>query len=340
MKICVFYILVIFFMITRAWGAVVLSEDFESGLDTSTWQTFTDSPSIFYPEVSNNVGPSGKGPYDGYYLRAATVDQGNNSGDQRNCGIIYKTPIDLTAQPIRVTWQGFEWADAVGFGLTSDTSTDFSFKEAVYFFMQNTDVTASIGQNGYDTIIYNHIGPGAGGKPRGTAEAELTIERIASGLYGINLSVKVNSADGSEDFTASGDTLILSPWAAGQEIWHIPDADAQAIHLMFIFRDSIPNALLMGNDIRLDNISVELAGAGSQVSIGSAESSVSISWQTEAGNEYVVATTDDMTSNWSDVSVDTGTGYTITYTDVGDTACANPGSDTVTKRFYSVRRTR
>ena len=337
---CVFYILVIFFMITRAWGAVVLTEDFESGLDTATWQTFSDSPSIFYPEASNNVGPSGKAPYAGYYLRAATVDQANNLGDQRNCGIIYKLPINLTAQPVKISWQGFEWADAVGFGLTADTSTNFDSMTAVYLFLQNTDVTASVGQNGYDTITDNHQGPGAAGKPRGTAAAELTIERIASGLYGVNFSVTVNTIDGAEDFATLGDTVILSPGAAGQEIWHIPDGDAQAIHLMFIFRDSVPNAFSMGNDIRIDNIRVELAGAGPQVGIGSAESSVSISWQTENGNEYVVATTDDMTSNWSDVAVDTGTGYTMNYTDVGDTARANPGSDTVTQRFYSVRRTK
>ena len=352
MKVWILSFLITFCVAAGAEGAVVLSEGFESGLDTATWQTFSDTSdtipyNLYYPEVvpGGTVGTSGLAGYNGGYLRAAAIDQANNLGDERVCGIIYKTPLDIKSEPLKISWQAFEWADGVGIGLTPTIETDFDSMTAIWVWFVNTDIWATEAKSNYDTPTipdnpinaYNAGGPNS--KAYGTAQGELTIERIDSGMYGITYRAWVNSSSLAEDF-ATQEPIVFSPHAQGQEIWKIPEIDAEQMHVMFFFQDVVPNVFSAGNDTRFDTITISRGGAGQEVPPEEVKTSLSLSWSSFEGAEYRVFSTEDLTS-WEDISgTITGTGGEVTYADTGDTVRPNPAASTVKRRYYNVLRTR
>jgi len=349
-----------------AFAEFELFEDFESGtLDSSKWEAWTGGPvpdpANFYVEVvdTNTVGPSGVAGVSGSYLRCATVDTANNQGmykNYRECGIYYKYPIDFTGDPVLIEYDGFEYVDEYGVGLTwTPNRRQFitGANDAVTSYAQNLTIPWTYNQGSY--TVFNQHGP-PDPPPHGIIDRKYGMQRFRlyfTYLGDDRLAVRISAWGNSEHFAGdylSQEELVISPryWDGAVQEWQLYPGDAQALYVYFRFRDAQyagegsqwnPDTNWGGNDMRIDNIHIRVAPLNIPTPIDEIVPASVIKWLSIDGIYYRVEYRDSALDPWQVASpLLRGSGDGLTWVDSGDQWLGRsaPKLSEIPKREYRV----
>ena len=318
------------FLNVTALAVLDVTEDFEGGttIDPSKWVVWPGNGGAgFQARIAdgNETGACGKAGFSGNYLTINDTSLGNNAGDLRECGIMYKDPIDFTQDPVLIEYDGLECYDEFGVGLTwNNNITRFigGTSDAITSYAMNTQVPWTYSQAG--TGVFNqHVVPTG---YRGNYHFRLYFLYLGNQTLSVEISVWMDSSEFSGDYMSQPEQ-VLSPLVTGElQKWqfNVSYNDCAALYVYFRFRDAWgplppPYTPVTGNDIRIDNIHIRVGPLNIPVPIDVVATSATIQWASENGVYYKVEWRDSVSDPWAVAPpLQRGDGATLTWVDMGD----------------------